>query len=175
MSQAFLSAIKQCDTPPELLITTCSRLSTAVYDAAVIALQFMMTLLQGLPPLTFDHDRLVPPWSLVSRVLMHVLLAVLQTLTVPSKEQVASRLWLAPGAKQQSKMVSVCLGCEHHSCSCVLTSYTMRVPSRKVMSALLLPGKKLRLCAGPLPALRLCSGCCWLTFQTCRMPAVHDT
>lgn len=47
----------------------------------------------------------------------------------------------------------------------------LTMPSWKVMSTLLLPGKKLRLCAGALPTFRLRRGCCWLTFQTCRMPA----
>lgn len=41
-----------------------------------------------------------------------------------------------------------------------LCPFTLTVPSWKVMRALLLPGKKLRLCAGLLPTLRLRKGCC---------------
>jgi hypothetical protein len=74
-------------------------------------------------PLTYTGSS--RPGVLVSRVLMQVYMAASHTLTVPSKEQVASMSALEPGgAKQQSKMVSVWPGCVHHSRSWVATSYT---------------------------------------------------
>lgn len=57
------------------------------------------------------------PGARVSNVLTQVWLAAFHTRTDPSNEHVARDCCeVASRAQQQSKMVSVCPGCVHHSC-----------------------------------------------------------